>query len=58
LLLGNSWSCSGTSLLGHSYYGDDRAVLTDLGFLLREGFPAERRGLRLVPEKKYWRFAR
>jgi esterase/lipase superfamily enzyme len=47
-----------TSLLGHSYYGDDRAVLTDLGFLLREGFPAERRGLRLVPEKKYWRFAR
>jgi esterase/lipase superfamily enzyme len=47
-----------TSLLGHSYFSDDRALLTDLGILLREGFAAERRGLRLAPGKKYWRFAR
>lgn len=47
-----------TDLLGHSYFGNERSVLTDLGYLLREGFPAQRRGLERVSDKKYWRFPR
>ena len=47
-----------TSLLslGHSYFVDKRAVLTDLGFLLREGLPAARRGLNQPLGKDYWDF--
>jgi esterase/lipase superfamily enzyme len=49
----------GTSLIGHSYYGDDRAVLTDLGYLLTEGLPAaSRRGLKQPAGKQYWVFPR
>ena len=40
-----------TSLLGHSYFGDERSVLTDLGLLVRESLPASRRGLNHVAEK-------
>jgi esterase/lipase superfamily enzyme len=47
-----------TSLLGHNYYCEDRSVLMDLGYLLREGLPAERRGLQQVQGKAYWRFPR
>lgn len=46
-----------TSLLGlhHSYFGDRRSVLTDLGSLIGEGLPAARRhGLRAVQE--WWEF--
>ena len=35
-----------TGLLRHSYFGDERSVLTDLGLLLRESLPAARRGLK------------
>jgi esterase/lipase superfamily enzyme len=49
-----------TSLLslGHSYFGDKRTVITDLGYLLREGLPAVRRGLEQPPGKDYWDFPR
>src|SRR5579863_3920980 len=49
-----------TSLLslGHSYFGDKRLVITDLGYLLREGLPAARRGLDQPPGKGYWNFPR
>jgi esterase/lipase superfamily enzyme len=45
-----------TSLLGHNYFGNDRTVLTDLGYLFREGLPAGRRGLQ--PRNRYWIFPR
>jgi esterase/lipase superfamily enzyme len=32
-----------TSLLGHSYYGENGTVLSDIFFLLRRGLPASRR---------------
>ncbi|MBV8524634.1 MAG: alpha/beta fold hydrolase [Acetobacteraceae bacterium] len=49
-----------TSLLslGHSYFGQKRSTITDLGYLLREGLPAARRGLEQLPGKKYWDFPR
>jgi esterase/lipase superfamily enzyme len=47
-----------TSVLGHSYYGDERTVINDVGYLVREGFPAARRGLQQMPGKRYWNFAR
>jgi esterase/lipase superfamily enzyme len=49
-----------TSLLGlgHSYFGDERTVLTDLGYLLRAGLPAEKRGLKRALHKEYWVFPR
>jgi esterase/lipase superfamily enzyme len=49
-----------TSLLGwrHSYFGDERTVLTDLGYMLRTGLPAERRGLKRALGKEYWMFPR
>ncbi len=45
-----------TSLLslGHGYFGDTRSVITDLGYLLREGLPAARRGLESASGKDYW----
>jgi len=45
-----------TSLLGHSYFGSERSVLTDLGFLIREGLPADRRGLERRPGRDCWDF--
>ena len=48
-----------TSLLGHSYFGDQRSVLTDLYYLLRDGLdPARRAGLSAVgqPPNRYWVF--
>jgi hypothetical protein len=32
-----------SSLLGHSYYGDNETVLTDLFYLIHEGRPPEKR---------------
>jgi len=49
-----------TDFLGHSYYGDNRSVLTDIFNLLAKGDPPDKRfGLRQagVAPKLYWRFA-
>lgn len=45
-----------TGILGHSYFGDVRSVLTDIGYLLRECLPASRRGLQPGSGNKYWLF--
>ena len=48
-----------TSLLGHSYYGDNTSVISDIARLLRTGFPPERRcGLQATttPTTRYWSF--
>lgn len=42
--------------LGHSYFGDKRSMLTDIGYLLREGLTAEHRGFRKEQHKGYWFF--
>jgi len=50
-----------TSLLGHTYYGDNDTVLTDLGKLLAESSPPdERHWLRAAAlgQLKYWVFLR
>ena len=47
-------------LLGHSYYGENKSVLTDLFNLLRKGEgPDKRLGLLLkqTSEGRYWVFA-
>jgi len=49
-----------TDLLGHSYYGDNRSVLSDLFNLIRLGAPPELRfGLRpeMHGSARYWIFA-
>jgi esterase/lipase superfamily enzyme len=49
-----------TSFMGHSYYGDNRSVLTDLFTLIRRGAPpTERFGLmpRQTERGRYWLFA-
>ncbi|HMB51713.1 MAG TPA: alpha/beta hydrolase, partial [Thermoanaerobaculia bacterium] len=48
-----------TDLVGHFYYGDNRSVLSDVYYLLREGKPpGERFGLheRQVADGPYWVF--
>lgn len=48
-----------TSLLGHSYYGDNTSVISDIARLLRTGFPPERRcGIQAVGDAllRYWTF--
>lgn len=49
-----------TSLVGHSYYGSNRTVLTDIFHVLRESLPAENRAW-LAPmvlrDLRYWVFA-
>jgi esterase/lipase superfamily enzyme len=48
-----------TELDGHSYYGDNRSVISDIFQLLRHGFPpGERFGLVqvLAPSGRYWLF--
>ena len=59
-----------SSLIGHSYFGDERSVLTDLGLLVCESLPASRRGLMMreglpaskpgSPDqaRKWWAFPR
>ena len=49
-----------TSFLGHSYYGDNRSVVTDLFELIRRGSPPpERAGLRAMTRfgVPYWEFS-
>ena len=46
-------------MVGHSYYGDNRSVLSDLFKLIRDGMPAGGRfGLKGLWQgrDKYWRF--
>jgi esterase/lipase superfamily enzyme len=49
-----------TDLIGHSYYGDNNSVVTDLFYLLHEHLPPERRSRlkaqRLGPGRQYWVF--
>jgi esterase/lipase superfamily enzyme len=48
-----------TGFLGHSYFGDNSSVLSDLYYLLKDGFPASQRS-RLEPKTIqtgiYWAF--
>jgi esterase/lipase superfamily enzyme len=44
-----------SSLLGHSYFSDEPSVLTDLGLLVRENWPASKRRLINVA-RKWWAF--
>jgi esterase/lipase superfamily enzyme len=48
-----------SSFLGHSYYGDNTSVISDIARLLRTGWPPERRcGLQSVANTlaSYWTF--
>lgn len=48
-----------TSLLGHSYYGDNTSVISDIARLLRSGLPPEKRcGLQSMANAalRYWTF--
>lgn len=48
-----------TSLLGHSYYGDNTSVISDIARLLRTGSPPERRcGIQPLGDAvtRYWAF--
>jgi esterase/lipase superfamily enzyme len=48
-----------TSLLGHSYYGDNTSVISDIRRLLQTGWPPERRcGIQAVTDAlmRYWTF--
>ena len=49
-----------TSLMGHSYYGEIRSVLTDLFLLIRNGTPPQDRHLKEnhLYGKRYWVFGR
>lgn len=47
-----------TSFIGHSYYAENRSVMSDMFYLIREGLPPEKRfSLEMVsqPVGKYWR---
>ncbi|RMH15357.1 MAG: alpha/beta fold hydrolase [Acidobacteria bacterium] len=48
-----------TNLVGHFYYGDNRSVVTDMFYLLRDGKPAAQRQLweRRRGGQTYWVFA-
>jgi esterase/lipase superfamily enzyme len=48
-----------TSLVGHSYFAEERSVLADVFYLVREGFRADKRfGLRVrnIDRGRYWVF--
>ncbi|MDA3963027.1 MAG: alpha/beta hydrolase [Planctomycetota bacterium] len=49
-----------TSFIGHSYYGDQRSVLSDMYYLMRFALPpSERHGLQAITDLNgsYWRMA-
>lgn len=49
-----------SSFVGHSYYGDNRSIIGDLFYLVKQRLPASKRsGLRSVNGMRgiYWRFA-
>jgi esterase/lipase superfamily enzyme len=45
-----------TSLMGHSYYGASRTVLSDIFYLLRGLKVSSRVGIRLSQDGTYWLF--
>ena len=48
-----------TGFLGHSYFGDNSSVLSDLYYLLKDGFPASKRSRleqKTVQMGTYWAF--
>ena len=48
-----------TGFLGHSYFGDNSSVLSDLYYLLKDGFPAAQRSRleqKTIPAGIYWAF--
>jgi esterase/lipase superfamily enzyme len=48
-----------TGFLGHSYFGDNASVLSDLYYLLKDGFPAAQRSRleqKTIPAGIYWAF--
>jgi esterase/lipase superfamily enzyme len=48
-----------TGFLGHSYFGDNSSVLSDLYYLLKDGFPAAQRSRlesKTIPAGSYWVF--
>ena len=47
-----------TDFLGHSYYGDNRSMISDIFYLIREAKPVSQRNLRGVnaPQGIFWRF--
>jgi esterase/lipase superfamily enzyme len=48
-----------TGFLGHSYFGDNNSVLSDLYYLLKDGFPASQRArleTKTIPAGIYWAF--
>jgi esterase/lipase superfamily enzyme len=48
-----------TGFLGHSYFGDNSSVLSDLYYLLKDGFPASQRSRlepKTIPAGIYWVF--
>ncbi|HAY26283.1 MAG TPA: hypothetical protein DCY47_01935, partial [Candidatus Accumulibacter sp.] len=44
--------------LGHSYFADQRSLLTDIGILVGAGLPASQRGLAQSDRPRYWYFPR
>jgi esterase/lipase superfamily enzyme len=50
-----------TTLVGHTYYAENRSIISDLFYLIQQGVPPDQRfGLEpvSVPEGTYWRFRR
>lgn len=52
-----------TDLVGHSYFAENRSVLSDIFYIIKQGLPASQRaGLRQVPPRNggipYWTFRR
>ena len=47
-----------TDLIGHSYFGDNRSVISDMFYLVKGVHPDERHGLfpRFMDGLKYWKF--
>jgi esterase/lipase superfamily enzyme len=44
--------------LGHSYFADQRSLLTDIGILVGAGLPASQRGLAQSDRPRHWYFPR
>jgi esterase/lipase superfamily enzyme len=50
-----------TSLVGHSYFGENRSIISDIYYLIRQRLRASERAMLekiVVPEGEYWRFRR
>lgn len=48
-----------TSFMGHSYFGDNRSIISDIFYLIKHGFsPSDRSGLKpkTIQNLGYWFF--